>query len=190
MTDIILASKSPRRRELFRKITPMFKAISVDVDESAVNTLNIPQTAVSIARMKADAAAALYPDACVVGCDTVVELDGRLLGKPRSKDEARAMLKGLSGRAHTVHTGVCILHGGRQRQFAQSSTVVFYPLSDGEIERYISTDEPYDKAGGYGIQDLGALLVARIDGDYFNVMGLPVARLYRELVDFGLEKAL
>ena len=122
----------------------------------------------------------------VIGCDTVVDVDGAVFGKPADRDDARRMIRVLAGRGHLVHTGVCIAAQGRELCFAATTKVVFDALSDAEIEAYIATDDPYDKAGAYGVQGLGALLVERLDGDFFNVMGLPVLRLSRMLERFGV----
>ena len=117
----------------------------------------------------------------VIGADTVVILDGQVLGKPKDEDDAFQMLRAMSGKAHTVITGCAIIHNGRMTTFADHTRVEFYPLSDREILDYIATGEPFDKAGAYGIQGRGCVLVKRIEGDFFNVMGLPVARLKREM---------
>ena len=116
----------------------------------------------------------------------VVDVDGAVFGKPADRDDARRMIRVLAGRGHLVHTGVCIAAQGRELCFAATTKVVFDALSDAEIETYIATDDPYDKAGAYGVQGLGALLVERLDGDFFNVMGLPVLRLSRMLERFGV----
>ena len=119
----------------------------------------------------------------MVGSDTVVALDGKILGKPRSEKEAVEMLRSLSGRIHKVYTGVAIVCGEKVTSFFEETEVEFYPLTDQEILDYVATGEPMDKAGAYGIQGRGAVLVKRINGDYFNVMGLPISKVYRELKD-------
>ncbi len=181
---LILASQSPRRRELMTLITPDFSVQVSDADETiAPGTL--PGDAVEeLALRKARAVLALQkcPEDClVVGADTVVAVDGRILGKPRDRQECLWMLSLLSGREHTVFTGAAVLGRGEERRFREEARVEFWPLSREEMEWYASTPEPYDKAGGYGIQGLGAVLVKGIRGDFFTVMGLPVARLWREL---------
>lgn len=179
--DLILASKSPRRRELFSLITPHFRVVTPDVDESVLDVADASALAVELAQLKAGRVAAQHPECTVVGCDTVVEADGVLLGKPQGRNEARAMLTLLSGRRHNVYTGVCVLSSGQERAFPCRTSVKFYPITPQDIERYIGTDEPYDKAGGYGVQGMAACFVRGIQGDYFNVMGLPVSRLYNTL---------
>lgn len=181
MADILLASKSPRRRELFSIITDRFDCTVAPVDESSIRETDAEQLCIALGTLKCRAVAAQQPDAVVVGCDTVVEVDGRILGKPHSKDEAREMLQLLSGRAHNVFTGVCISHQGRESAFAACTGVRFFAIPDEEIEKYINTEEPYDKAGAYGIQGWMARWLEGLDGDYFNVMGLPVSRVYAQL---------
>lgn len=128
-------------------------------------------------------------DCIIVGSDTVVAINGRVLGKPHSREECLAMMAALSGREHTVHTGVALVRGERQRVFRETAQVEFWPLPPETMDWYAGTDEPYDKAGGYGVQGLGALLVKGIRGDYYTVMGLPVSRLWRELRDFAPDLA-
>ena len=178
---IILASASPRRRELMRYITEDFEAVSTDCDETLPD--NIKPTAASeyLAVLKAKAAAEKYPDCTVIGCDTTVILGGEILGKPKDKAQCIADISKFSGRTHQVITGCCIISGGRIISFSDVTDVTFRELTAAEIEAYADTDEPYDKAGGYGIQGLGSAFISRIDGDFFNVVGLPVARLFNEL---------
>ncbi len=178
---MILASASPRRRELFTFITPDYDVMPADIDETIPADITPDNAAEYLAVAKARAVAALHPDDTVVGCDTVVICEDTVLGKPVDEDDARRMLKMLSGRIHSVITGVCIISQGRERSFSERTLVEFYPLSDDMIEKYISTGDPMDKAGAYGIQTEGCLLVKRIDGDFFNVVGLPVSRLSRVL---------
>ena len=123
-------------------------------------------------------------EAVVIGSDTVVVLDGKILGKPHSEQEACEMLRSLSGRTHKVFTGVAIVCGGKVKNFFDETDVEFYSLGDDEIKKYVATGEPTDKAGAYGIQGKGSVLVKRINGDFFSVMGLPIAKLYREMSDF------
>lgn len=175
--SIILASASPRRRELMNVITYEFTAVSVDVDETIPE--NTPALAASeyLAKIKAAAAAEIYPDEMVIGCDTTVICGDEILGKPKDKDECRRFMNMLSGRTHQVATGCCIISNGKKFSFTEVTDVTFRQLTSDEIEEYISTDEPYDKAGGYGIQGKAALLIEKINGDYFNVVGLPLSRL-------------
>lgn len=184
MQSIILASKSPRRQELIRNITDDFEVIVSEADETLPEGIAPEEAPVYLASVKARAVAAEHPDRTVIGADTVVILDDTVLGKPRDKDDAFRMLRALSGRIHTVVTGCCIIRGGRERAFGERTQVEFYPLSDSEIEDYIASGEPFDKAGSYGIQGNGCLFVKGIVGDFFNVMGLPVAELNRELREF------
>lgn len=182
---LILASASPRRRELLHLVTDRFEVVTSEVDERA---LTAPTPALLVARLaaaKAAAVAALRPADTVLGCDTVVDLDGRVLGKPADRDEARAMLRAYSGRWHWVRTGVCAVKDGAAHTHVETSRVFFAALTDAEIERYITTDEPYDKAGGYAVQGGAGKFVTRIEGCYFNVMGLPVSAVYRLLNSLG-----
>lgn len=187
---ILLASSSPRRRELMARITPDFSVCTADVDEAAV-VLAAPHAAPALlaqrlAEVKCRAAARKHPEAAVIGCDTVVDVDGVVFGKPKDRDDARRMLRALSGRVHLVHTGVFLCAGGCETGFADTTRVRFAPLSDAEIDAYTATGDPYDKAGAYGIQSGASKFVAGIDGCFFNVMGLPVARLYAALRECGV----
>lgn len=184
---LLLASQSPRRRELMALVTPDFQVAGAGVDEGAVAGSSPADLAGKLAQAKARAAAAQHAGCVVIGCDTVVELGGKTLGKPRNADEAADMLKRMAGRQHQVHTGVCVyVPGGRQLQFVETTTVFFSAIPGEEIAAYVKTPEPYDKAGGYGIQGWAARFVTRVEGCYYNVMGLPVAALYRLLVQNGL----
>lgn len=168
-------------------ITEDFTAVSVDADETLPDNLGtdgITGAAEYLARVKAEKAHELFPEDIVIGCDTTVVCQNKILGKPKGKEQAREYLHMLSGNAHAVYTGCCIKCGDRSLCFDEGTDVFFYKLTDEEIEDYISTDEPYDKAGGYGIQGRGALFVHKINGDFFNVMGLPVSHLNRELKKF------
>jgi len=185
MSSIILASKSPRRQELLHHITDNFEVIVSEAEETLPQGIKPEEAPVYLSRVKAQAVAEEHPGRVVVGADTVVILDGEVLGKPRDKDDALRMLRALSGKIHTVVTGCTILSGRQTASFADTTSVEFYPLTDREIEEYIATGEPFDKAGAYGIQGKGSVLVKRIEGDFFNVMGLPVGRLKRELVGLG-----
>ena len=181
MSGIILASKSPRRQELVRFITDDFEVIVSEEPERLPKGIPLAEAPVFLAAYKAGAVAQYHPDKTVIGADTVVLLDGEIMGKPSDEDDAARMLRALSGKTHTVVTGCCIISGTRWCTFSESTQVAFYELSDREIAEYIATGEPFDKAGAYGIQGKGSLFVRGIVGDYFNVMGLPVARLSREL---------
>ena len=183
---LILASQSPRRRELLGLITQDFLVRPTGCDET-LDCADPAEHALQIACRKCAAALAeAGPEDAVIAADTVVYLDGLLLGKPRDPAEAAAMLSRLSGRTHTVCTGVAVAFRGGTRNLCQQTRVTFYDLSRGLIDWYVSTGEPMDKAGAYGIQGRGALLVRDIAGDYSNVVGLPVAALYRLLVEMGV----
>jgi len=181
---LILASSSPRRIELFSRISPDFIAIPSDVDESASGP---PERRVAtIARAKAEWVARRH-HGLVIGADTIVVLDGEVLGKPTSRSAAREMLRRLSGRAHRVLTGLYVVFTftGQWEEAFEETEVVFRELTSEEIEWYLKTGEYADKAGGYGIQEKGGLFVERISGDYFNVVGLPLCRLYLMLRSLG-----
>lgn len=180
--NIILASASPRRRELMGIITPDFTAVSIDADETLPDNINPLTASEYLAEIKASAAAEKFPDSIVIGCDTTVICGGEILGKPKNKEECRRFMNMLSGRTHQVATGCCIISKDKKTSFTEITEVTFRQLSAEEIEEYISTDEPYDKAGGYGIQGKASLLIEKINGDYFNVVGLPVSRLNQALI--------
>jgi len=180
---IILGSASPRRQELLRGINISFEVISKDVDES----FPLSMTGVGIPMFLAEKKANAYndmmtEDLMVITADTIVLLEGKVLGKPRDKEDARKMLQSLSGKTHQVITGVCITTKLRRRTFHTVSEVRFAHLNDAEIDYYLNNYAPYDKAGSYGVQEwIGFIAVEQITGSYFNVMGLPIQRLYNEL---------
>ena len=176
---IVLASQSPRRQELLQRIgVEDFKTLSLDIDESYPAGLSPEDTVRYIAKKKCDAAAALCsPDDLIITADTMVFLENDRLGKPRDEADALRMLTELAGNRHTVCTGVTVRQGGKAEAFTVSTDVYFRPCAEEELRAYIATGEPMDKAGAYGVQSLGALLVERIDGDFYNVMGLPVEKL-------------
>ncbi len=177
----ILASGSPRRKELLSLIIPQFEILVSGCEESVPPETPAEKVPALLAQQKALAVAKLRPCDTVIGSDTVVVLNGEIFGKPKDKAHARTMLKSLSGKKHFVYTGVAVAENGNVRSFVQKTEVEFYSLSDETIERYIDTLEPMDKAGAYGIQGKGSVLVKGIYGDYFNVMGLPVAETARFL---------
>ena len=178
---LILASASPRRQELLRLLGEEFRVIPADIDESITEHVALHQIPAYLADKKAAYVSALHPGDIVLGCDTGVFIDNQMIGKPKSERAAFEILKTLSGRKHRVITGCALYQGEKKRVFSVATEVEFYPLSDAEIKEYICTGEPMDKAGAYGIQEKGALLIKCISGDYFNVVGLPVATLKREL---------
>ena len=182
--DVILASKSPRRKKLLSKIYDEFYIKVPDIRELVPRSLPVEQCPEYLAKMKAEYVSHGNEKALVLGCDTSVIIDGKLLNKPRNTNDARVMMKMLSGKCHQVITGCCLFYMGKSHSFSEVTEVEFYPLTDEEIEAYIKTPEPYDKAGGYGIQNRVALFVKGIKGDYYNVVGLPVARLKREIDTF------
>ena len=188
MAKIVLASQSPRRQELLRNIGITDFDIRVpEADESYPAGLTAQQTVEYISRVKGEAAAKLCtPDEIVITADTMVFLDDRRLGKPTDEADALRMLTALQGRRHTVCTGVTVRQGDRSITEVETTEVFFRPATESELRAYIATGEPMDKAGSYGIQALGALLVEKIHGDYFNVMGMPVLRLSRMLQQFGI----
>lgn len=185
--QVLLASGSPRRRELLALINVAHTVKPTDIDESQRPGEAPRALAERLAREKADAGAlGLSADTVVVGSDTIVVVDGDVLGKPRDTAEAAAMLRRLSGRSHVVITGVAARWRGELRSDAVEVGVTFRALTDAEIAEYIQTGEPMDKAGAYGIQGYGATIVDRVDGDYFAVMGLPLNRLVRLFEEMGL----
>ena len=152
-----------------------------DIEEIIDPAWRPDEAARNLAKQKAEVVSGKYPADCVIAADTIVAAEGQILGKPADEEDAARMLRILSGREHKVITGVCLTLNGESRVFSQGTRVKFYPLRDEEIWAYIKTGEPMDKAGAYGIQGRGGLLVEGIAGDYFNVVGLPIARLVREL---------
>lgn len=183
--NIILASASPRRRELLKLICEDFKSVSPDVDETVPAQVEILERPQFLAVKKAmHVCGELSEKAVVIGCDTGVFIDDEMLGKPKDEEEAFSMLKKLQGKDHLVVTGCCITDSTHKREFSVTSRVFFYPLSDEDIKDYIATGEPMDKAGAYGIQGKGSLLIEKIQGDYFNIVGLPLSALARELKAF------
>ena len=188
MTKIVLASGSPRRQELLARIGITDFDIRVpEAEEAYPAGLTHQQIVEDISREKADAAAKLCtPDEIVITADTMVFLDDQRLGKPADEADALRMLTALQGRHHTVCTGVTVRQGDRSLTESETTEVYFRPAAEAELRAYIATGEPMDKAGSYGVQGKGALLVEKLNGDFFNVMGLPVLRLSRMLAQFGV----
>jgi len=185
MKRVVLASASPRRRELLIQAGFSFEVIESNADEK-VERMEPGALVEELAKRKARAVAeGLTGEALVIGADTVVALDGEILGKPKSEADAFRMLKALQGRTHQVYTGVALIDWNTKdfesKSFAECTDVTMYPMSDEEIYAYIDTKEPMDKAGAYGIQGRAAIYVREIRGDYNNVVGLPIARLYQEM---------
>ena len=185
---IVLASQSPRRRQLLVQMGLEFTTQSPEIDEAAFQGRDARDLVQILSREKARwIAGQVDPETLVIGADTVVVRDGEILGKPKGEEEARAMLASLSGRTHQVCTGVTVCRGDKVLTQVEETQVTFRPLTDQEIRQYVSTGEPMDKAGAYGNQRLGGLLEAGNEGDYHNVVGLPVCRLGRMLLDFGVD---
>lgn len=177
----VLASSSPRRRDLLGLLCSNFEVIPSQIEEIQQPGESPFQMVQRLAKEKAIAVHLLRPESLVIGADTVVVCEGQILGKPGSPTEARSMLQKLSGRSHEVITGLCVLKGAIVFVDAACTTVTFSPLSGEEIEEYLATGEPFDKAGGYATQGKAARFVERIEGCFFNVVGLPVSLLYRLL---------
>ena len=183
LPPLILASASPRRAELLKLLKIKFRILAGEADEVAHEHLSPLEVCQLNAHRKARAVAKKIPDALVLAADTLVFLDGEILGKPRHPADARRMLAKLQGRTHQVVTGVCLMHlrAHRERIFAVSTDVLFHPLDDRQIRSYLARIHPLDKAGAYAIQDAGELIISEIAGSYSNVVGLPVERLGEEL---------
>lgn len=182
--SLLLASASPRRRELLGLITRDFTIRVSHVDEDAISAPDPAHLALALATAKARAVAAECPDDVVLGCDTVVDCDGLVFGKPHSESDAARMLRALSGRDHKVHTGVCVCRGTQGKAAVETTVVHFDPIDEDDLLQYIRTPEPYDKAGAYAIQGHAALWCRGIEGCYYNIMGLPVRRTAQLLREF------
>ncbi len=188
LPEVVLASGSPRRRELLSQVGILHRVQPADIDETVLPGETPEGHVKRLALAKADAVAALEntpPDAIVLAADTIVVVDDDILGKPDDAEQARAMLRRLAGRTHTVHTAVAMVRGSRKASRVDSVSVTFRELTDREIADYVSTSEPLDKAGAYGIQGHGAALVRRIDGDFFAVVGLSLATVVEMLREMG-----
>ena len=184
---LLLASLSPRRKELISRLGIPFGVLPADVNEEGVTGLSPEETVRVLSQMKAQAIAKDHPEDIVLGADTVVAIDGQILGKPHSEAHAREMLRMLGGKSHQVFSGFTICHKDRCISRVAVCDVTFAPLGEEEIEWYLSSGEPFDKAGAYGIQGLGGLFVTGITGDYNAVVGLPLQQVYRTLKEeFGV----
>jgi len=183
---VVLASKSPRRQYLLEEIGIPFEVRTKDTDESYPDDLKKQDIAEYLAKKKADAMVSDMADnEVIIAADTIVWVNGQILGKPANKEEAVNMLKQISNNTHNVYTGVCIKSKSKEVLFRSTTKVTFRELTNDEIELYIENYKPYDKAGAYGIQEwIGYIGIEYIEGSYYNVMGLPVQRLYSELVKF------
>ncbi|WP_295211212.1 Maf family protein [Ruminococcus sp.] len=182
--DVILASASPRRKELLSLMCENFRVIPSDCDETIPADVAAELAPEYLSGIKCRCIASVYDLSVVIGCDTVVICGGKVLGKPADEADAIKMLESLSGKTHDVITGVTIGRGCRYRSFSVDTKVTFRELGRDEILTYVKSGEPMDKAGAYGIQGKGALLVEKIEGDFFNVVGLPVSRLAEEMHEF------
>jgi septum formation protein len=178
---LVLASKSPRRSEFLKNAVYDFIVRVADADETIPDGTKPEDAVVFLAARKA-MAVDRADDETVLGADTIVVLDDKILGKPKDREDAYNMLKSLSGRVHSVFTGVCIIENGKSMTFAEETQVEFLPLSDEDIYKYIDTNDCYDKAGAYGIQGYASKFVRRIDGDYFNVVGLPISAIFEKFL--------
>ncbi len=179
--NLVLASKSPRRSEILKNAGIDFTVRVADADETIPEGTKPSDAVVFLAARKA-MAVERADDEIILGADTVVVLDDKILGKPKDREDAFNMLKSLSGRVHSVFTGVCAIGNGISMTFSEETKVEFLPLTDEEIDSYIDTNEPYDKAGAYGIQGLASKFICGIQGDYFNVVGLPISRIYEKII--------
>lgn len=183
--SIILASKSPRRQQLLRQLGVTFTVQTADIDETMFPGRKPEAEVARVSAMKARAVRCAQDD-IVISADTIVVVDDTILGKPKDEADAARMLRLLSGRAHTVMTGLSVRRGDEVSTTVVQTSVWFRPLTDGEIARYIATGDPMDKAGAYGVQGLASVFVERLDGDFFSVMGLPVCTLCTMLRDCGV----
>ena len=181
MKQLILASASPRRREILDLLGIAYTVCPAESEAEADLSLSAEEAILQVARSKAEEVARRFPNECVLGADTAVVIDGVILGKPQDEEDAKAMLRRMSGRTHHVITAVWVCGDGFDRGFADVAEVMFYPMSEKDIDDYVGTGEPMDKAGSYGVQGYGARYVRGINGDFYTVMGLPAGRLYRFL---------
>ncbi len=180
---LILASNSPRRRQLLIRLGVKFDVKPAAIDESIISTkMNAQKYCILLAKLKAEKISIKYPDALIIGADTIVVIKNKILNKPKNIIEAKAMLKMLSGKTHKVHTGVFIkcIEKNIQHSFNETSKVTFNKITEEEIIHYVNTYEPFDKSGGYGIQDWSSIFVNKIMGCYDNIVGLPISKLYKE----------
>ncbi len=182
---IILASSSPRRRELLTMIGFEYRIETSGEEEVQPHGLPPAEYVKTLALQKAQPVAYLHPQDCVIGADTIVYLEGDILGKPHDPEVAKAYLARMQGKEHVVYTGVAVLKGGKSDVRHCETRVTFAPMTEAEIDAYVATGEPLDKAGAYGVQGPGGVFVERVEGNYFNVIGLPLPMLYRMLIDAG-----
>lgn len=183
---LILASSSPRRQDLLKQVGIPFSVRVPGVDETQVVTNDPKEKVTQLAELKGRAMNLSNDKEIILSADTVVSFQNEIFEKPKDEADARRMLSLLSGSTHEVFTGVMIRSVSQEVTFVEKTEVTFWPISNSLIDSYVSTEEPYDKAGAYGIQSVGAMFVKKIYGDYFNVVGLPASRVCRELIDFGI----
>lgn len=184
---LVLASSSPRRSDLLKQAGFEFTVEPASVSENVLHGTPPMQIVEQLSARKAEAIAKLHPNDTILAADTIVVLKGRILGKPKDEEAAKQMLKYLSGNVHQVYTGYTIIQGKKFLSGHEVTSVEFYPLSQKEIDEYVASGDPMDKAGAYGIQGKGALFVKRINGDFYNVMGLPIAKISRMLRKLAAE---
>lgn len=180
MTKVILASSSQRRQDLLKQISVDFEVRIPNVDESSITDKNPKRKAMKLAQLKSKAVP-INEEEIIITCDTLISINNEILEKPKNKEEARQMLTLMSGNTHTVYSAVVIKSTEIYEEILSATDVTFFELEDKEIETYIATDEPYDKAGGYGIQSFGAVFVEHIRGDYNTIVGLPISLLYQKI---------
>lgn len=190
MDRLILASQSPRRQELLTQVGLSYKVRTGVVDESSVKTTDPEEKARELAKLKNHAVSLQDEGEVILSADTLIAFQGEILEKPKSKEKAYEMISKLSGAVHQVLTGVSLRSSKKEKTFVEITKVEFWPMTREKITAYIHTDEPYDKAGAYGIQGLGAIFVKQLIGDYYNVMGLPLSRVVKELKDFKIHTLL
>lgn len=187
MQQIILASQSPRRKQLMEAAELSFKIVIADVDETNPPGMPGDQVPEHLAIKKATAISERHPDAVIIAADTIVLLDGQILGKPANEQQAHDILRQLQGRMHRVITGVCIQKGDMQHCFSVTTEVYFRALSEAQINHYVANYKPFDKAGAYAIQEwIGMLGIEKINGDYYNVMGLPIGEVVLRLREYEI----
>jgi septum formation protein len=182
---LILASSSPRRQEILKQVNLSFQIRKPEIDESVIHSADPVEKVSQLASAKGKVIPIQHEQEIILSADTVVSMNQQIFEKPKNKQEAHEMITALSGGTHDVFTGVMIRSAEREVTFTEQTQVEFWPLTNELINRYIETEEPYDKAGAYGIQSMGAMFVKQITGDYYNVVGLPVSRVVRELQHFS-----
>ena len=183
---LILASQSPRRKDLLSMLGLDFTVITAHIDETMDENLSVEDAVAEVCKRKAEAVAKDHPHDTIIAADTIVVVEDTVLGKPRTEDHAKEMLRWLSGRSHWVMTAFCLWQNGQAQTHVEKTNLRFKPLSEEEINAYVATGSPMDKAGAYGIQDQAAIFVEALEGDYYNVMGLPVCALVKALRKNGI----